>query len=281
MSRSRNIKPGFFRNEVLVDLPFEYRLLFIGIWTMADREGRLEDRPVKIKMELFPADNVDVDSGLKALYANGFIRRYIVGDSKFIQILSWAKHQNPHIKEAASCIPAPCENSSSTVQAQEIPKRAGLIPDSLNLIPDSLEKPLVRQAAQKTDEQFEVAWAAYPKRGGSNSKADALKAFTARFKEGESADVMIQGATKYSAHIASAGKLRTEFVMQAARFFGPGKHYLNDWTPVSAPQQTGPSSKAGQAIVSIEGLINGLDNSRDWQGFPEANLLVDGPPARK
>jgi len=39
MARSRNIKPGFFKNDHLVELPFEYRLLFAGLWTLADREG--------------------------------------------------------------------------------------------------------------------------------------------------------------------------------------------------------------------------------------------------
>ena len=62
MARARNIKPSFFTNEDLVELPFEDRLLFIGLWTLADREGRLEDRPKRIKMAVFPADNVDVDA---------------------------------------------------------------------------------------------------------------------------------------------------------------------------------------------------------------------------
>jgi hypothetical protein len=55
MSRSRNIKPGFFKNEDLAGLPFWQRLLYIGLWTECDREGRCEDRPVKLKMALFPA----------------------------------------------------------------------------------------------------------------------------------------------------------------------------------------------------------------------------------
>ena len=79
MSRARNIKPGFFSNDVLVELPFEYRLLFIGLWTEADRAGRLEDRPLKIKMMVFPADNVDVNAGLQALHDRGFIQRYDPG----------------------------------------------------------------------------------------------------------------------------------------------------------------------------------------------------------
>ena len=138
MSRSRNIKPGFFKNEVLAQLPFEQRLLFIGLWTVADREGRFEDRPIRIKMELFPADNVDVDAGLQALHDNGFIRRYSCNGRRYCQVLAWAKHQNPHCKEVESTIPAPCEHSASTMPAPEIPVLAPEIPVRARLIPDSL-----------------------------------------------------------------------------------------------------------------------------------------------
>lgn len=133
MSRARNIKPGFFKNEVLVELPFEYRLLFIGLWTMADRAGRLEDRPTKVRMELFPADAVDVDAGLQSLHDNGFILRYVIEGKRLIQVLAWGKHQNPHIKEAQSTLPAPDEHGVSTVQA---PTKASASPSD-SLIPDS------------------------------------------------------------------------------------------------------------------------------------------------
>ena len=149
MARSRNIKPGFFTNENLVELDFATRILFIGLWTEADREGRLEDRPKRLKMALFPADNVDVDQMLSELAASGFIRRYTANGVRAIQVVNWSKHQNPHVKESASTIPAECEHQTSTMQAQEIPERAGLIPDSLSLdsgflIPDSQQdqKPL-------------------------------------------------------------------------------------------------------------------------------------------
>ena len=52
MARARNIKPGFFDNETLGELPALTRLLFIGLWCLADREGRLQDRPKRIKKEL-------------------------------------------------------------------------------------------------------------------------------------------------------------------------------------------------------------------------------------
>lgn len=107
MPRSRNIKPGFFTNEELVEVDPLGRILFIGLWTLADREGRLEDRPKRIKMELLPCDNCDIDSLLNALDEHGFIKRYVVAEKPYIQVINFKKHQNPHIKEAKSVIPAP------------------------------------------------------------------------------------------------------------------------------------------------------------------------------
>jgi len=82
MPRARNIKPGFFKNEDLIELPFEARLLFIGLWTLADREGRLEDRPKRIKIELFPEDDCNVDDLLRQLADKKLIIRYEVDGEK-------------------------------------------------------------------------------------------------------------------------------------------------------------------------------------------------------
>jgi hypothetical protein len=123
MARARNIKPSFFLNEDLVELPFSTRLLFIGLWTIADREGRLNDKPRQIKMSIFPGDDVDVDKGLQELADSQFIKRYAVKGDKYIEITNFGKHQNPHIREAVSTIPAPCSPRVRT-------KRATLIPES-------------------------------------------------------------------------------------------------------------------------------------------------------
>lgn len=176
MARARNIKPGFFRNEVLVGLPYEFRLLFIGLWTIADREGRFEDRPVKIKMEVFPADNVDVDAGLQALHNHGFITRYSVETERYCQVLAWCKHQNPHVKEAPSTIPELGKHGANPVQAREIPERAGLIPSSLIPSSRALERQAARSTAKRAD-RFEEFWAAYPVKKG---RADALKSWTTK-----------------------------------------------------------------------------------------------------
>jgi len=105
MARSRNIKPGLFSNELLVELPAFDRLAFIGLWCLADREGRLEDRVKRIKIELFPCDDYDVDAGLARLAAAGFISRYQVAGFSVIEIINFQKHQSPHGSEKDSTLP--------------------------------------------------------------------------------------------------------------------------------------------------------------------------------
>ena len=171
MARSRNIKPGFFTNDELAECSPYARLLFAGLWTIADKEGRLDDRPKKVKAMVLPFDDVDCNELLQQLHSHKFINRYQVKDEQFIQINNWKKHQNPHCKEAASEIPEPVENDCSTGQEQckndadeeekeevasqvtdkqEAPEKNSSNPvleseennlnpaDSLNLIPDSL-----------------------------------------------------------------------------------------------------------------------------------------------
>jgi hypothetical protein len=55
MARTRSIKPSFFKNEFLAECEPMARLLFIGLWTLADSQGRMEFRPMRIRAELFPS----------------------------------------------------------------------------------------------------------------------------------------------------------------------------------------------------------------------------------
>ena len=113
MARARNIKPAFFMNDELAEIDPLGRLLFIGLWTIADREGRLEDRPLRIKAEVLPYDNCDTVELLNQLEKRGFVFRYEVDGTGYIQITNFTKHQNPHYKEVASEIPAPPNHEDS------------------------------------------------------------------------------------------------------------------------------------------------------------------------
>ena len=108
MARARSLKPAIFKNEVLGTADLIYTVLFEGLWTLADREGRLEDRPLRIKAELFPyRDGIDVDDALGWLHDQGFIVRYQAEGGRYIAVLNFLKHQKPHKNEQKSDIPAP------------------------------------------------------------------------------------------------------------------------------------------------------------------------------
>lgn len=148
--RSRNIKPGFYKDEDLVECSIAARLLAPGLWMMADRAGRLEDRPKKIKMEIFPADMIDVEPLLQELHDRKHIIRYTVDGERYIFIPGFIEHQAPHHTEKQSFIPQyPGEGTGNeSIEEDDFKEHSrknassiddfpkALPPDSL--IPDSL-----------------------------------------------------------------------------------------------------------------------------------------------
>ena len=139
MARARNIKPALFRNEVLGVADPLYTLLFQSLWLIADREGRLEDRPLRIKVDAFPyREGIDVDAMLAWLHEKGFIIRYLFRENRYIQIVNFTKHQNPHKNEAKSEIPEFSNGCTTSEKIGTTSEKIGSAPaDSLNLIPDS------------------------------------------------------------------------------------------------------------------------------------------------
>lgn len=121
--RARQTKPGIFKNEILGSADPLLTLLFIGLTQSADREGRLEDRPLRITAEVFPyrrrVTETRCDSMLHWLNERKFIFRYIADGKRYIQIANFLKHQNPHRDEKPSVIPPLTLNghSSDTVEA--------------------------------------------------------------------------------------------------------------------------------------------------------------------
>lgn len=139
MARARNIKPALFKNEVLGVADPLNTILFEGLWVLADRDGRLEDRPLRIKAEVFPyRDGLDMVSMLSWLEQAGFIRRYSANGLALIQVENFAKHQNPHKNEPESLYPAPAILGAASEEIGSARADPGfLIPDSPSLIADT------------------------------------------------------------------------------------------------------------------------------------------------
>jgi len=138
------LKPSFFKNELLATSDPLHAWVFEGLWCIADREGRLEDRPRRIHLEINAGRAFEgTESSLVWLADNGFILRYERGGTRYIQIVNFTKHQNPHVREPSSTIPAPDEHGASTVPALD-PHQSGPalssfpLPDSPSPLPTAI-----------------------------------------------------------------------------------------------------------------------------------------------
>lgn len=107
--RARSLKPSLFSNEVLGTSDPLLTILFQGLWCLADREGRLQDRPLKIRAEVFPyrghLAGKKIEAMLQCLNDHGLVVRYESGGQRFIQVVNFLRHQRPHRNEPPSKIP--------------------------------------------------------------------------------------------------------------------------------------------------------------------------------
>ncbi len=158
MGRIRSIKPAFFLDDDLAKLPFEARLAFIGLWTLADRDGILEYRPPKIKVQVFPYEIVDMDVILNDLATTGHIVRYCQNGQPYIKVLKFTKHQRVHHTECKSSYPQPTEEDGKAPAVARV-----RIEDEMPFEP-SPEKPKPKPNPWKL--AFEQFWTAYPRRTG-------------------------------------------------------------------------------------------------------------------
>jgi len=229
--RARNTKPGLFQNEQLAELPIEARWLFVGLPMLADREGRLEDRPKRIKMQIFPADSVEVEPLLQGLEKQELIVRYEVEGRAYIWIPTFAKHQKPHHRETASVIPPYVNGADHSLSAAS--PDLGAAQPSLNPESGILNTSSTKKGAQapSTPPEFGVFKKVYPKRAGSQPWSKAQRAINARLKAGATWEAIIDGAKRYREWVRLTGKEHTEIVMQAATFCGPELHFSNPWNP--------------------------------------------------
>ena len=108
MGRVRMVNPEFFLHEALGKASPHARLLFISLWTQADREGRLRWLPLRIHGEAFPHEpKLSMDKLAAELVKADVLVLYRIGDRTFAQIPGFPKWQRPHKNEAASRCPGP------------------------------------------------------------------------------------------------------------------------------------------------------------------------------
>ena len=119
--RIRSIKPEFWSSPDIAALSDSDRLLFIGLWSFVDDQGRGRDDVALIVAALYPHDMVanpletvaKVRDGLARLHAANLIYRYTVASRTYFLVTGWSKHQKVD-KARPSRLPEPTEEEDDT-----------------------------------------------------------------------------------------------------------------------------------------------------------------------
>jgi len=114
------IDPQIWRNEKVGSLPDAGKLLFIGIFSQADDDGRLKASPRFLMANIFPYDKDKNEDDIRRLRDQcaelGLIRVYQNAGEEYLDIPGWSEHQQirkdryepsklPPISEAAETSP--------------------------------------------------------------------------------------------------------------------------------------------------------------------------------
>ncbi len=110
MARLRFIHPDIWTDPAVGSLSPTERLMFIGLFSIADDEGRLPGTPAYLRSNIFPYDDFTNEQvrimrdNIAAACPNVLI--YTDGKVEYIALIKWLKYQNPRYAKPSK-YPAP------------------------------------------------------------------------------------------------------------------------------------------------------------------------------
>lgn len=152
MARKRMIDPSIWQSEDFSRLSTLAKLVFIGLFSLADDEGRGRCNPVYLKSTLFPYEenirSADIDKTLSEISSNMSVVLYSCDGSNYYSLLSWDTFQKID-RPSQSKIPEYNENtmellfdehSTSTRRVVAPNKNKKRIEDNKNIKEDNRNK---------------------------------------------------------------------------------------------------------------------------------------------
>lgn len=244
--RIRTIKPEFWTSESIGKLSRNARLLFIGLWSLADDSGRLRGALPYLSGQLFPYDSDATPANIAAWLAElcrlGMVRRYEVDGSGYLDIPKWLKHQKIE-KPSKSRFPEFVEDSGNsrgivgeasvtdlgprTIGSRTLegdlgagPTDHGNGPSLAQVAQPELALTAPPTPVQPQAEPFDEFWQAYPRKVG---KQAASRAFDAA-RKGGGTGAIVAAAKAFGASVAKWPKDRQEFVPHPATWLNQGRY---------------------------------------------------------
>jgi hypothetical protein len=206
--RIRSILPAFWESEDVAAMPWDTRLVFIGLWSYVDDNGAGRDIEKLIVSDLFPLEDdpretlATVSRALQHLTAHGQIVRYTVDDKHYLYVVKWDLYQRidrpgkeryplPTCEDAEIrvVVATPSRQSRDTLATGEGEKGRRGEGEKGELLPSPA-------TPSRTSEPngFLDFYAMYPRKVGRDA---ARKAYVSATKRATSAEILV-GAHRYA-----------------------------------------------------------------------------------
>lgn len=98
MPTRRMIEPAIWQSESIGRLTIRQRLMFIGMFSNADDQGRLRASAPVIRSMIFPFDDIsieDIETDILKIASENCIMLYGSNGSRFAQVINWWVYQTP------------------------------------------------------------------------------------------------------------------------------------------------------------------------------------------
>lgn len=237
MARIRTVKPEFWTDSTLIALPIHTRLFYIGMWNFADDYGVLEDDPVRLKLQIMPADDIAAAECVEQLVDAGRVERAVaVCGTKVLVIRRFEQHQKINRRSEPRYV----------LTAGSLRDHGG-------------DQDGSRQEGKGTRDddiacEFSEWYADYPRKVGRQA---AEKAYRARRRAGLTAEDLIRARENYAVSVAT---VESQFIKHPSTFLGPD---VVEWAAAAphAPTTVKPSTY-GTPTRALLG--RGVDAAPTW-----------------
>ena len=135
MARRRMIDPAIWQSESFAKLTPLGKLMFIGMFSLADDEGKGRSKAIYLKSVLFPYDDgmrlIDVEKALSEIGSNMSVTFYAHDGNDYYRLDNWRKWQRVD-KPQPSIIPDPgVTETIPRIIPESVENDSGMIPRSI------------------------------------------------------------------------------------------------------------------------------------------------------
>jgi len=250
MARSRILKPEFWSDEKLAQVPREVRLTFAGLWTCSDDYGVTKGHPAWLKAQIFPYDTdltlTQFQEWLSDLERIGVIDPFTADGESFFYIRNFSEHQK--VDRPSKMRNPPCPRAI-LAQPSRVPREP--------LAADSRECSDETETETETETEILTATAA----------ADPDRPPLEEREQGDDADLPTPDAgrrqSKPAARVSSPAGQRIAFDYATGRFDQVPSALVEQW------QQAFPAVDVLSELRRMEAWAsaNPVNRKSNWQRF--------------